>query len=294
MRERTHLFHIADYPVRITFLDTDTDDMSLLPSFGPFVCDDTENEPILDLTVDNSLKPRRDGSQVRDFDTGNGFTLVHALPDGGYQFVIRDISGRDCCLMQASHRFRQCRCALNGTRGMRSFGLNDAIMLAFAFSTAFHGGLLIHASCAMKDGWAYPFTAKSGTGKSTHTGLWMKHIEGVELLNDDNPVIRIIGNEAFIYGSPWSGKTPCYRNMKVSLGAVTKIERAPANSIERQQPVSAFGMMLSACSSMKWDKEMYNHICDTITHIVGITPTYTLHCLPDEQAAILCHRTIAR
>jgi hypothetical protein len=295
MGEKTNLFRIADFLVRVTFNDTETDGMTLLPSFKAFGCEkDNSGGVLLDMTVDNGLIPRRDGQKIRNFDTGNGHTLVHKLPDGGYQFIIRDTKERDCCLLQADSRFSVCRCALNGIRDMRSFGLNDALMLSFAFATSFHGALLIHASCIMKDGWGYPFTAKSGTGKSTHTSLWMKHIEGVELLNDDNPVIRFIDGEAFIYGSPWSGKTPCYRNRKARLGAVTKIKRATENSIERSNPINAFGMMLAACSSMKWDNEIYNGVCDTATRIIETTPIYTLHCLPDEQAAILCHRTIAR
>ncbi|MDE6354025.1 MAG: hypothetical protein K2L56_03050 [Prevotella sp.] len=295
MGENTNLFKIADFLVRVTFNDTDTDGMALLPSFRAFRCEeDNSGEVIVDMTVDNGLKPRRDGQKIRNFDTGNGHTLVHKLPDGGYQFIIRDTLERDCCLLQADSRFEVCSCALNGTRDMRSFGLNDALLLSFAFATAFHGALLIHASCVVKDGRGYPFTAKSGTGKSTHTSLWMKHIENVELLNDDNPVIRFIDGEAFIYGSPWSGKTPCYRNRKARLGAVTKIERATQNSIERSNPINAFGMMLAACSSMKWDNEIYGGVCDTATRIIETTPIYTLHCLPDEQAAILCHRTIAR
>lgn len=294
MREDTNLFRIADFLVRVTFSDTDTDGMALLPSFRAFRCEKADGEVLLDMTVDNSLRPRRDGQKIRNFDTGNGHTLVHKLPDGGYQFIIRDTLEHDCCLLQADSRFAVCRCALNGTRDMRSFGLNDAIMLSFAFASALHGALLIHASCIMKDGWAYPFTAKSGTGKSTHTSLWMKHIKGAELLNDDNPVIRFIDGKTFVYGSPWSGKTPCYRNRKARLGAVTKIERAPANTIERLPAVITFGTLLAACSTMKWDKEIYDGICDTVTHIIETTPAYTLHCLPDEEAATICHRTIAR
>ena len=294
MREDTNLFRIADFLVRVTFSDTDTDGMALLPSFRAFRCEKADGEVLLDMTVDNSLRPRRDGQKIRNFNTGNGHTLVHKLPDGGYQFIIRDTLERDCCLLQADSRFAVCRCALNGTRDMRSFGLNDAIMLSFAFASAHHGALLIHASCIMKDGWGYPFTAKSGTGKSTHTSLWMKHIEGAELLNDDNPVIRIIDGKAFVYGSPWSGKTPCYRNRKARLGAVTKIERAPANTIERLPAVITFGTLLAACSTMKWDKEIYDGICDTVTRITETTPAYTLHCLPDGEAATICHRTIAR
>ena len=140
----------------------------------------------------------------------------------------------------------------------------------------------------------FPFSAARGTGKSTHTSLWLKHIEGVQLLNDDNPIIRIIDGSPFIYGSPWSGKTPCYRNRRARLGAVTRIERAPENSIERLKPVQAFASLLPACSSMKWDTIIYDNLCNTVTRVIETTPIYTLYCRPDEEAARLSHQTLTK
>lgn len=166
-------------------------------------------------------------------------------------------------------------------------------MLIFAFRGSHQDTLLIHASCVSHSGYAYPFIAKSGTGKSTHSSLWLKHIQGTELMNDDNPIIRIIDGKPFLYGSPWSGKTPCYKDIKAPLGAVTRIDRAPANHIERLRPVQAFASMLPSCSSMKWDSIIYNNICNIITRLVETVPMFTMHCLPDKEAALVCHKGIA-
>lgn len=176
---------------------------------------------------------------------------------------------------------------------MRSFGLNDALMLLFAIAGSTRQTLLIHASCVGCEGKAYPFIAKSGTGKSTHSNLWLKHIEGTELINDDNPILRIIDGTPILFGSPWSGKTPCYRNVSFPLGAVVRISRAPANSIERLPPTLAFASLLPACSSMKWDSERYRAMCDTVSLIVESTPIFTLHCLPDKEAAEICHSELS-
>ncbi len=293
---QSHLFRIGGFLVCVTFSGASANSIRLLPSFIPFA---TESEGgkhdnvLLELTVDDSLRPPAQRELVRKFDTGNGDTVVYTLADGGYLFIIRDIHGRDCCLLQASSKFDRCRCALNGNWTMRSFGLNDALMLAFAYASSFHHTLLIHASCVCHEGMAYPFIAKSGTGKSTHTSLWMAHIPNTELLNDDNPIIRIC-SEGYpeVYGSPWSGKTPCYRNVKARLGAITRIERAPSNSIEQLKPVQAFASLLPACSSMKWDHTIYNNLCDTVAQVIEKTKVFTLHCLPDAEAALLCQKTI--
>ena len=294
---KTEYFNIAGLNVCLRFADDTVNNLSLLPSFSVF---QTEEVPASEslfftLTVDDSLKVAPKKSLVRKFDTGNGDTVVYQLPDGGYQYIIRDIYNRDCCLLITNEHFTQCQCALNGDHTMRSFGLNDALMLIFAFAGSFHQTLLIHASCIMRGDTAYPFIAPSGTGKSTHTALWLKHIEGCELLNDDNPIVRILDDgKPYIYGSPWSGKTPCYRNLVAKLGAVTRIERAPQNSIEKLAPVQAFASLLPSCSSMKWDSKIYNNICDTVTRVIETTPIYTLHCLPDEEAARLSFATLVK
>ena len=289
-------FNIAGLNVRLQFAHSDKNGMRLLPSFKSFLSEPCDDDDLLfTLTVDDTLRPEQEKTLVRTFDTGNGDTVVYRLPDGGYQYIIRDTRNRDCCLLIANKQFTDCRCALNGDWVMRSFGLNDALMLVFAFAGSYRQTMLIHASCIMLGNEAYPFIAESGTGKSTHASLWMKHIEGAHLLNDDNPVIRILDDgQPYIYGSPWSGKTPCYRNRRARLGAVTRIERAPKNSIERQKPLQAFASLLTACSTMKWDRDIYNHLNDAITRVIETTPVYTLYCLPDEKAAQLCHQTLTR
>ncbi len=267
--------------------------IDLLPSFCVFATD-TEGECLFELTVDDMLQPIEDGQMLRKFDTGNGNTLVYLLPNGGYQYVIRNQCGANCCLLICNKTFSVCACALRGNSTMRSFGLNNALMLIYAFASSFHHTLLLHASCVLHQGIGYPFIAPSGTGKSTHTSLWTKHIDGCELLNDDNPIVRIIDHKTYIYGSPWSGKTPCYRQQKALLGAVTRIERATQNSIEKLSSIQAFASLLPACSSMKWDCAIYNNLCDTITRIVESVPVYTLHCLPNEEAALLSYLTLTR
>ena len=289
---------IADFPVRISFSERNRNDVCLLPSFSPFLHNDDEvmEALLFNLIVDNATTPvekaRRE--RVRAFDTGNGDTIVDRIVDGGWQFIVKDINGKECALLIANSDFTKCRCALKGNYSMRHFGLNNVIMLIFAFAGSKRDTVLIHASLVRKDGWGYAFIAKSGTGKSTQVSMWLRHIPGCDLMNDDNPIIRIIDGKPYIYGSPWSGKTPCYRNVKARLGAVTRIDRAQANSIDKLKPVEAFVSVLPSCSSMKWDTYTYNSLWDIVTRIVETTDIYILHCLPDKESAIICHDTISK
>ena len=225
-------------------------------------------------------------------DTGNGVIKVDDCADGGSQFIIRDINDAPCALLIAEVGFRQYHCALNGSYNMRSFGLNSAMMLAFAQAGALAGTLLLHASLVRQNGWGYAFTAKSGTGKSTQVANWLRYLPDCDMMNDDNPVVRMIDGKPVIYGSPWSGKTPCYRNVQAPLGALTLIDRAKTNSIEKLDPLTAFTVLLPAISSMKWNKMLYQHQCDTVIQVIGSTDCYTLHCLPDRESAVICNQTI--
>ncbi len=289
-----NIFCIAGFRTVIRIKDSASS--NLIPSFEPFRVPYGEcaGEDLFTLTEDDTIRRKKGAELIGTFSTGNGDTTVEKFDDGGYQFVIRNIDGNDCCLLQSNKDFDSCTCALNGTMIMRSYGLNNALMFMFAFSGSRKEALLIHASLVKKGKYGYAFIAKSGTGKSTHTSLWLKHIEGSELMNDDNPVIRIIDDIPYVYGSPWSGKTPCYRNVKAELGAVVRIDRAKENSIDREKPISAFASLLPSCSSMKWEPAIYRAICDNITKLIEKTPVYTLHCKPDKEAALLCYKTIVR
>lgn len=285
----SYYYNIADWQICICFLqDDERTGMHLLPSFAPFATE-AEGEPLFTMTVDQNLC-EAEGKRVRTCDTGNGDIIVDMKEDGGYQFQIKNIMGENCALMQSNADFTECRCRLLAESELqRTFGLNNAMMLAYAFAGARHGTLLVHASVVRHKERGYAFIAKSGTGKSTQVNNWLSVIPDCDLMNDDNPVIRIIEGEPWIYGSPWSGKTPCYRQVKARLGAVTQIVRAQENHAERLMPIMGFNALVSSCSAMKWDKASYNGVCDAVSAILETTGCYALHCTADKQSAIVCH-----
>lgn len=289
-------FKIAEHIVEIKSTNTSVDLISLLPSFAPFIINrpDDGEQTVLSLTWDNTLPTISSYRQIGDFDTGNGHTKVEKEDQtGAYQFTIRDISEHEICILQANNDFSICSCKLLDDSRMHSYGLNSALMMSYAFATASRQTLLIHASCVKQGDYAYCFIAKSGTGKSTQVSNWLKYIPNCELLNDDNPILRVIDDKACCYGSPWSGKTPCYRNRKAKLGAISRIERAEANSVDRLRPVEAFASFLPSCSTMKWESKLYNDVMDTISKIIETTGMFTLHCLPNRESAEVCNAAIA-
>ena len=132
------------------------------------------------------------------------------------------------------------------------------------------------------------FLGKSGTGKSTHSRMWLQNIEGCTLLNDDNPVIRITEGKAYVYGTPWSGKTPCYKNLSVPLKAVVRLSQAPYNKVERLAPLKAYASLMPSCSCMRWDRQSTDRLHATVEKVIMNTGCWHLECLPDADAAHVC------
>ncbi|MBQ9640293.1 MAG: hypothetical protein IJV06_01820 [Bacteroidaceae bacterium] len=267
---------------------------ALLPSSQPFLLPEADTTDLLfTLTVDDGWRPAVRGEEIGQFNCGGNNHGVYRLPDGSYQIVVSDVQDRQCSLLEVTADFRQAKVCLNGTFAMRNFGLNNALMMAYAFAGSQCQTLLMHASVVRKDGYGYLCLGVSGTGKSTHTGLWLKHIPGTDLMNDDNPVVRRCPDGVVrVYGSPWSGKTPCYRNVEAPVGAFLQLQQAPHNKIRRQSVVESFASLLPSCSVMKWDERDYMGTCDTVAAIMQTTPTYLLECLPDEAACQLSYNTI--
>lgn len=174
----------------------------------------------------------------------------------------------------------------------KAFAVNNVLMLLYAMHTACRDTLLIHASAVACRGRAYVFLGRSGTGKSTHSRLWLQQVDGARLLNDDNPVLRLKDGVAMVCGTPWSGKTPCYRNESLPLGAIVRLSRAPFNRIGRLEGVAAYAALRPSVSAMRWKREYADGLHRTLVRLVSVADIYHLQCLPDGAAARLCHDTV--
>ena len=184
-----------------------------------------------------------------------------------------------------------------GTDSKESDGyfLSHALMIAYMLGTCHSGTLLMHSATVIHDGKAYLFQGKSGTGKSTHAALWTRHIAGAELLNDDHPVVRFTPDGvATAYGSPWSGKTDCYRNMSAPVGAFVRIVRDRENVLRRLAPLQAYASLTASVFYLPFiSDELKETRHKTIERLAGTVPCCEMHCRPDRDAAITCHRSLA-
>jgi len=252
-------------------------------NYEPFRCEG--GEPLFALTECSGVVPE--------------YTEVFRQEEDGTHIICgRTASGNDVfefkgrkkslgCLM-CSKDYREGRLIM--TNGISEMMLDSALMIMFTLATAGKGTLLFHAAVVSQEGKGYLFLGTSGTGKSTHAQLWLEHIEGTELVNDDNPVVR----DGVVYGSPWSGKTPCYRNVSVPIGGIVMLSQAPYNKIRRLKGIEAYVAVLESIGSKVWDNHIAESQHQTTNALASTIPMWHLECLPDEAAARLCHDAIKR
>ena len=227
-----------------------------------------------------------------DEEPGQPVILLYRGSDG-WAFEMAPCPGQPLCgRVYADRAFTHARLhVLRPSEGL--FALNNATMLMFAFRTATLDTLEMHASVVVNAGKAFLWLAKSGTGKSTHSQLWLNHVPGSRLLNDDNPVVRVMEDgHTEVFGTPWSGKTPCYKNEHYPAGAFSEIVRSPENRITRKSVLEAYALLYSSSSGFKADPAMSDGLNATYEKIISATPCFTLECRPDADAARVSSETL--
>lgn len=259
----------------------------------PFVCKNAGEAPLFCLKLAEAL-PEESSELYFRTDDGPGFPEISIFTaSDGWTVRVKSLPGqKEACVSWIKGDFSEAMMRIIDAR-QASFAVNNTLMLMFAFSTACRGALEMHSSVVINDGRGYLFLGRSGTGKSTHSSLWMKHIPGTELLNDDNPILRLMPDgSARVFGSPWSGKTPCYKAKDVPAGAVVLLKQAPYNKIQRLSPLKSYATLMSSASSFRPFKALADGWHRTLEGLAGSLPCYTLECLPDQEAAELSYRTI--
>lgn len=216
--------------------------------------------------------------------------------DGKFNFGFSYTRSHPDCILIPSDDFKENIVYVPATRKERltEFSLSNALMLLYTFCTTPFDTLMVHASVIRYNGGGYMFLGRSGTGKSTHSRLWLENIEDTDLLNDDNPVIRVMDGKAVIYGTPWSGKTHCYKNESVPLKAVVRLSQAPYNKIVRNMPLQAYASLMPSCSCMRWDRTSTDTLHKTVEKVISGVACWHLECLPDSDAALTCHHAVTR
>ena len=254
-----------------------------MENYEPFRCEG--GKPLFTLTECSGVVPEY--TEVFQQEDMEPYIVCGRTSSGNDVFEFKERKESFGCLICSKD---YCEGRFIMTDGISKLMFNSALMIMFTLATAGKGTLLFHAAVVSQEGKGYLFLGTSGTGKSTHAQLWLEHIEGTELVNDDNPVVR----DGVVYGSPWSGKTPCYRNVSYPIGGIVMLSQAPYNKIHRLKGIEAYVAVVESIGSKVWDNHIAESQHQTENTLVSTIPMWHLECLPDEAAARLCHDTIKR
>lgn len=145
-------------------------------------------------------------------------------------------------------------------------------------------GLLMHASCVEKDGKAYLFSAKSGTGKSTHTALWLGEFENTRIINDDKPALRKIDGRFYACGTPFSGKFDISENVQIPVHALVFLQRGAENKIEPISAAEAIPLFLSQ-TLRPHVRDAMDRMLSLLGELLESVPVFRLTCNMDVSAA---------
>ena len=150
--------------------------------------------------------------------------------------------------------------------------------------------LLFHGSTVALDGFAYLFTARCGTGKSTHTRLWREVFEGAQMVNDDKPFLEITESGVIAHGSPWSGKHGLSENISVPLKGICILHRGPENKIAPLTGSEAMEMLLAQGYCPAEFQEEFQNLTKALAQTV---PLWSMECTKDPEAAKVSHAAMS-
>lgn len=282
-----HYYQVAGHTFSVDLSDKEpiVDEMG---QYAPFVVQPTEDVVFSLQVVSKEDFPSTDDLTVEMHQDDDGSQILAGRANGQPYFEFQ-LWGRCAARMVTDGHYHEGTVLLVDEP---LFGINNALMVMYALATSNLKTALFHSSVVSCGGRGYMFLGKSGTGKSTHSSLWLRYIEGTALVNDDNPVVRLMPDGFYVFGSPWSGKTPCYRNVSYPLGAVVQLSQAPFNRIQRLRPLAAYAALVPSISGKRWDRQVAEGLHETENLMAGGVPVWHLECLPDEDAARVCSEAI--
>ena len=288
----TFHYQVGDH---IFAIEATEEQFAQLPNYAPFRIS-TDASPLFVIHVEDGDIPSSDNwEHVYTDRSDEDMPRIEMYRLAG-QWLFRVSMSREgeiVCAMRCSEDWSEVSLFMHPA--YVRFAIDNAAMLVYAFATVGHKTLLFHSSVTVRDGLAYMFLGHSGTGKSTHSQQWKAAFPEVELLNDDNPAVRIMDDRTVrVYGTPWSGKTPCYKASSAPVAALVQLAQAPQNIITRLRMSQAYPFILASVSGLKVLPKMMDQIYESIALLLELCPVYKLECLPNPDAARVCYEEINR
>ena len=146
-----------------------------------------------------------------------------------------------------------------------------------------YGRFLVHSAVLSYNNEGFAFLGRSGTGKTTHTGLWLQYLPGAEIINGDKPVFQKDGDIFYAFGTPWMGKEARGKNAKVPLKALCFLAQKKENTIRRLTPKETSEKLMTQLLIPQDEKNAIATL-ELADSLISSVPAYLLECDISETA----------
>lgn len=269
---------------------------TILPSFHPFRCKTcSEGETIFRVlaTTQSFADDGKRTELLEDSPNDIGRTRLFRSTDGYCVEINNDTTQNGLVhTMITDPHFESATAYIRPEDLSMGAVLSSMIRFLFAQAVLEHDGVFVHASCVSMEGKSYLFLGKSGTGKSTHARQWLQAFPDCRLLNDDNPALRIEDGKVMVYGTPWSGKTSCYKNEGYPVAGIARLRQAKTNSFSPLEGPEIFAALLPSCSAIRQDAGLLEALYCTLIQIAEQVTVGYMECLPNINAARVCYNSL--
>jgi hypothetical protein len=281
-----HLYYqIAQHTLLIDTPDVEKTEQGL-PTFREFKSEASDNV-LFRFSGGEHIPITGDMAEEEIFDMENVFISKAYKNPSGERIVSLEIEGEEH-FVRVSSDLHTYTSDLDLSDPKQGSFLCIFLKLAFILASSPLKTIKMHASVTEKGGKALLFLGVSGTGKSTHSRLWRKYVADCSLINDDEPIVRILDDRSVrVYGAPWSGGTACYKNVSGEVSAFVYLYQSPENKLTELSGRDAFTSLFASTHILRTDAKITNDIFNTIADILEQKRVYRLDCRPDREAVSL-------
>lgn len=269
---------------------------TILPSFHPFRCKTWQEGEAVFRVLATTQSFADDGKRtelLEDSPNDIGRTRLFRSTDGYCVEINNDTTQNGLVhTMITDPHFESATAYIRPEDLSMGAVLSSMVRFLFAQAVLEHDGVFVHASCVSMEGKSYLFLGKSGTGKSTHARQWLQAFPDCRLLNDDNPALRIEDRKVMVYGTPWSGKTSCYKNEGYPVAGIARLRQAKTNSFSLLEGPEIFAALLPSCSAIRQDAGLLEALYCTLIQIAEQVTVGCMECLPNIDAARVCYNSL--
>ena len=161
------------------------------------------------------------------------------------------------------------------------YAIDAAFRVVHSLLLAQQGGLLVHASSAVRNGKAFLFAGVSGAGKTTISRLASPD---ATLLTDEISYIRREADGYVAYGTPFAGElAKPGENVRAPLAALYLLAQGPENRIEPVGDADATRAVLESVLFFAHDPKLVGKVFDSVCELVQRVPVQRLTFVPDSR-----------